>query len=325
MTDGNALMLATANGAAVSVPALIAAAGERAERRFLEFFAANIRNPHTRRAYYRAADEFLAWCASIGMPSIAAIQPVHVATWIEASTRRLAAPSVKQRLAALRHLFDWLVNGQVVPINPAHTVRGPRHVVTIGQTPVLDPAEARALLDSIDTGNHAGLRDRALIALMVYSFARIGAALGMTVEDVYTQNRRLWVRLREKGGKRHAMPCHHNLEEYLVAYLEGAGLRSDPKGPLFCTIGRGTRKLTRTVLPQANAYAMIRRRAAAAGIATKLGNHSFRATGITAYLKNGGTLEKAAAMANHASTRTTQLYDRRREEVSLNEVERIVI
>ena len=127
-----------------ALPALIAAANERSRARFLEFFAANIRNPHTRRAYYRAAEEFLTWCASAGVPSIASVQPVHVATWIEASTRELAAPSVKQRLAALRHLFDWLVNGQVVPVNPAHTVRGPRHVVTSGQTPVLDPAEARA-------------------------------------------------------------------------------------------------------------------------------------------------------------------------------------
>jgi integrase/recombinase XerC len=145
--------------------------------------------------------------------SIADVQPVHVATWIEAGTRELAAPSVKQRLAAIRHLFDWLVTGQVVPVNPAGSVRGPRHVVTCGQTPVLDPSEARALLDSIDTTSVMGLRDRALIGLMVYSFAGIGAALGMTVEDVFTQNRRLWVRLREKGAKRHAMPCHHNLEE----------------------------------------------------------------------------------------------------------------
>ena len=291
--------------------------------RFLEFFAASIGNPHTRRAYGRAAEEFLAWCASAGVPSIVALQPVHVATWIEASTRELAAPSVKQRLAALRHLFDWLVNGQVIPINPAHTVRGPRHVVTSGQTPVLDRRGAYAARQH----RHRQSRwsARALIGLMVYSFARIGAALGMAVEDVYTQNRRIWVRLREKGGKRHAKPCHHNLEEYLTAYLDGAELRNDPKGPLFRTIGRGTGKLTRTVLPQANAYAIIGRRAAAAGIATKLGNHSFRATGITAYLKNGGTLEKAAAMANHASTRTTQLYDRRRDQVSLDEVERIVI
>src|ERR1700686_4253100 len=139
-----------------SLPTLVAAAGERASMRFLEFFAANIRNPHTRRAYARAADEFLGWCASVGVPSIAAVQPVHVAAWIEAATRELAAPSVKQRLAAIRHLFDWLVTGQVVPINPAHAVRGPSHIVTTGQTPVLDPAEARALLDSIDTSTPAG-------------------------------------------------------------------------------------------------------------------------------------------------------------------------
>jgi hypothetical protein len=140
-------------------------------------------------------------------------------------------------------------------------------------------AQGRRMLDSIDVSTHAGLRDRALIGLMVYSLARIRAALGMAVEDVYTQNRRLWVRLREKGGKRHAMPCHHNLDEYLTAYLDGAGLRDDPKGPLFRTIGRGTGKLTRTVLPQANAYAMIRRRATAAGIATRLGNHSLQGNG----------------------------------------------
>ena len=148
----------------------------------------------------------------------------------------LAAPSIKQRLAALRHLFDWLVVGQVVPTNPAASVRGPQHVVRGGKTPVLDPAEARTLLDSIDTSKPVGLRDRALIALMVYSFARVGAALSMKIEDVYTQSRRLWLRLHEKGGKEHKMPCHHNLEEYLTAYIDGCGLRDDPKGPLFRTI-----------------------------------------------------------------------------------------
>ena len=305
------------------VPALVVAAGERASLRFLEFFAGTLRNAHTRRAYARAVESFLGWCEGVGVPSIAAVQPLHVATWIELQTRVRAAPSVKQQLAALRHLFDWLVMGQVIPTNPAASVRGPSHVVRQGKTPVLEPAEARALLDAIDVTTQAGLRDRALIALMIYSFARIGAAVAMKVEDVFTQNRRLWVRLREKGGKAHAMPCHHSLEEYLHAYLDQAGIAGDRKGPLFRTIGRGTARLTRTPLPQANAYAMIGRRAVAAGIETKVGNHSFRATGITAYLKNGGTLEKAAAMANHASTRTTQLYDRRREEMSLDEIERI--
>jgi len=309
----------------VVLPALITSAGDQAQMRFLEFFTANIRNPNTRRAYARAASDFLAWCQLHGIASIAAVQPIHVATWIEQLAADLSAPTVKQRLAAIRHLFDWLVTGQIVPVNPAASVRGPSHQARRGKTPVLEPAEARALFDAIDVTTIAGLRDRALIGLMVYSFARIGAALGMKVEDVYVQQRRLWVRLHEKGGKRHEMPCHHNLDAYLHAYIDAAGIADDAKGPLFRTIGRGTGKLTATPLPQANAYAMVRRRAMDAGIATRIGNHSFRATGITAYLKNGGTLEKAAQIANHASTRTTQLYDRRSDEASLDEIERVLI
>ncbi len=309
----------------LALPALIAAADERARLRFLEFFAVTIRNPHTRRAYARAASEFLAWCEARSVASIAGVQPLHVAAWIEALGREVSAPTVKQQLAAVRHLFDWLVTGQVVPVNPAASVRGPAHSVRRGKTPVLDPKEARALLDAIDVGTPAGLRDRALIGLMVYSFARIGAALAMRVEDVFMQNRRLWVRLHEKGGKRHEMPCHHSLEHYLAEYLDGCDLRARAKGPLFRTIARGTKRLSDTPLPQANAFAMVRRRAAAAEIGTAIGNHSFRATGITAYLKNGGTLETAATMANHSSTRTTQLYDRRPDDVTLDEVERVLI
>ena len=308
-----------------ALPALVVAAGESAQLRFLEFFTANIRNPHTRRAYAQGVSEFLSWCEMAGVQSIGAVQPTHVAAYIELLARERSAPTAKQRLAGIRHLFDWLVIGQVVKANPAASVRGPTHIVKKGKTPVLSPKEARRILESVDVSTQAGLRDRALIGLMVYSFARIGAALAMKVDDVYVQNRRLWVRLHEKGGKRHEMPCHHNLESYLEAYLDGSGIRQDPKGPLFRTVGRNTRLLTRTPLPQANAYAMIRRRAAAAGIKTRIGNHTFRATGITAYLKNGGTLEQAAAMANHASTRTTQLYDRRRDEMTLDEVERILI
>lgn len=315
--------LVLSSSIAAQVPALVSHAGERAAVRFLEFFTANIRNANTRRAYARAVNEFLSWCHNVGVPDLGAVAPLHVASWIELQTQTLAAPSVRQRLAAMRHLFDWLVVGQVVPHNPAASVRGPSHTARTGKTPVLDPSEARQLLDSLDVSTPAGLRDRALIALMVFSFARIGAALAMKVEDVYTQNRRLWVRLREKGGKQHAMPCHHLLEEYLHAYLVQTGIEGDVKGPLFRTIGRGTGQLSPTVLSQANAHAMVRRRALAAGIQTLIGNHTFRATGITAYLKNGGSLENAAAMANHASTRTTQLYDRRRDDISLDEVEKI--
>ena len=159
----------------------------------------------------------------------------------------MSAPSVKQKLPAIRHLFDWLVMGHVVDVNPSASVRGPSHVMRQGKTLVLDPAEARGVIDSIDVTAPVGLRDQTLIALMVYSFARIGAALGIEAEDADTQNRRLWARLREKGGKAHAMPCHHSLEAYLIAYVEVAGLDKDPEGPLFRTIGRTTgRPLTRT-------------------------------------------------------------------------------
>jgi site-specific recombinase XerD len=194
-----------------AAPPLIAAAGESAKLRFVEFFTANIRNRNTRRAYAQAVSEFLAWCEHHRVPSITAVQPVHVAGYIDQLTRARSAPTAKQRLSAIRHLFDWLVVGQVMPVNPASSVRGPSHVVKRGKTPVLSPEEARRVLDAIDVSTHAGLRDRALIALMVFSFARIGAALAMKVEDVFAQTRRLWVRLREKGGKRHEMPCHHNL------------------------------------------------------------------------------------------------------------------
>jgi site-specific recombinase XerD len=186
--------------ATYAVPAIIAAAGELARVRFLEFFVANLSNSHTRRAYGRAVAEFLAWCDDAGVPSIAAVRPLDVAAWIEAQTREHAAPTVKLRLAAIRHLFDWFVTGQVVLVNPASSVRSPSHVATAGKASVLAPEEARVLIDSINVTMIASLRERALIGLMIHSFARIGAALGMKIEDVFTRNRRLWVRLREKGG-----------------------------------------------------------------------------------------------------------------------------
>ena len=306
-------------------PALVAAAGARASYRFLEFFTAQIRNPHTRRAYARAAGEFFDWLEAKGVTQLAAIESVHVATYIEQLSRARSAPTAKLRLAALRHLFDWMVIGQIMPTNPAAAVRGPRHIVRRGKTPVLDPAEARQLIDAIDTTTVIGLRDRALIGLMVYSFARIGAAIGMRVEDVYHAEPPAMGALAREGRQaaRHAVPSQSRI--LLHEYIDGAGLASDPKALLFQTYSRATGQLTGNPLPQANAYAMIQRRARAAEITTKIGNHTFRATGVTAYLKNGGTLERAAQMANHASTRTTQLYDRRAEEVTLDEVERILV
>jgi integrase/recombinase XerD len=232
---------------------------------------------------------------------------------------------VEQHLAGLRMLFDWLVVGHIMDVNPAHAVRGPKHVVKKGKTPVLTADEARILLDSIDTSMVMGLRDRALIALMAYSFARIGAVVAMKVEDYFVQGRRSWVRLYEKGGKRHEVPAHHNLDAYIEAYIKVAGLEGDQKGLLFRTVAGKTGRLTALPLSQADAYRMIRRRAKTARIKTRIGNHTFRATGITAYLKNGGKLEIAQQIAAHESSCTTGLYDRRDDDVNLDEVERIGI
>jgi site-specific recombinase XerD len=307
------------------LPAAIERAGKSAGKRFLEFFTAEIRNPNTRRAYARAAGEFFLWCEERGLRELGTIEPMHVAAWVETLLKiGQSKPTVKQKLAAVRMLFDWLVVGQVVPVNPGAVVRGPKHSTKKGKTPVLSADEARELLDSIDTKTLIGLRDRALIAVMAYTFARVGAVIGMKVQDCFTQSRRLWVRLHEKGGKHHEMPCHHNLEQYLSEYIEALG-DADVKLPLFRTAAGRTGELTSSPMSQSDAYRMIRRRAAAAGIRTKIGNHTFRATGITTYLKNGGKLEVAQAMAAHESARTTGLYDRRGDDVSLDEIERIAI
>ena len=295
----------------------------KAAQRVLEFFTAQINNDHTRKAYLNATRRFADWCAAHGLQQLDQVQAFHVAAFVKHLQGQFAPPTVKQHLAALRMLFDWLVTGHVIAVNPAHAVRGPKYVVRKGKTPVLQADEARTLLDMIDTGTLIGLRDRALIGTMVYTFARVNAALGMKVKDYFIQGRRGWVRLHEKGGKEHEVPCHHTLERFLDDYIAAAGIAGDADGPLFRSVGRRTGR--GEVLWQQDVYRMIQRRAAAAGIATKIGNHTFRATGITAYLKNGGTLEHAQTIANHSSPRTTKLYDRRSDEISLDEVEKIVI
>ena len=315
----------------------------QAAKRMLEFFTAQINNPHTRRAYLNAARRFAAWCEEHQIGRLAEVQPVHVAAFIQDLQGQFAPATVKQHLAALRVLFDWLVTGQVLALNPAHAVRGPRYSLKTGKTPVLTAEEARALLDSIRTVRTVqhgdgtdteeplgeplllGLRDRALIGAMVYTFARVGAVLRMRVRDYFLQGRRGWVRLHQKGGKEHVVPCHHNLELYLDSYLAAAGIAGDLDGPLFRTAAGRSGQLTANPLWQQDAYRMIQRRAKAAGIQTRIGNHTFRATGITAYLNNNGALETAQHIANHQSPRTTMLYDRRQEEISLDEVEKIAI
>ena len=228
-------------------------------KRFLEFFAATIRNKNTRTAYLPCRHRFFAWCEHTSSAA-RDIEPLHVAAYIEAIAKDFEKPTVKQHLAAIRMLFDWLVTGQVVATNPAHAVRGPKHVVKTGKTTVLDAEQARLLLDSIDTSTVVGLRDRALISVMTFAFARIGAVVAMRVEDYYPKGKRWWVRLHEKGGKRHEMPAHHNLEAYLDSYIEAAGIRDGGKAPLFRSAAGRTGTLTEKPMNRVDAWRMIQRR-----------------------------------------------------------------
>ena len=316
-----------------AVPALIDAAGERASRRFLEFFTAEIRNRNTRLAYVRAVLPFLDWCEERGL-TLERIEPVMVAAYIEqlgATPSRnprvknrefLSKPTIKQNLAAIRGLFDYLVTGGILPFNPASSVRGPKYTIKHGKTPVLNVEEIRQLFAAIDTTKLIGLRDRALIAVMFYTFARIGAVVSMRVEDYYQQGKRWFIRLHEKGGKYHTLEAHHKLEEYLDAYLDATGLSQKKKSPLFPTLYR-RQALSDEPLPRHKAWQMIKRRSKAADLSTTTSPHSWRGSGITEYLRNGGSLETAQEIAAHESSRTTKLYDRSQGEITLDEIERI--
>ncbi len=221
------------------VPALVADTHRDAGERFLEYFAATIRNANTRAAYMNAVADFLRFEPVAGLGSLAEVRSIHVSAYIEAIGDRFAPQTVKQRLAALRGLFDWLARHGVLETNPAAPVRGPAYTTKRGKTPILTAAEAKRLIESIETDSLVGLRDRALVAVMVYSFARVSAAVGMDVEDLVQTAGRSWLRLHEKGGKVHEMPVHHRLLEHLDAYIAVLG-PAEAKASLFrAALGRG--------------------------------------------------------------------------------------
>ena len=300
------------------IPELIAAAGAQVTETYIDFFTATIRNRNTRQAYARACWQFFDWCAAHGL-ELTTVRPFHVAAWIEDFPG--SKPTIKQKLAAVRMLYDFLVVRQITTSNPAHAVRGPKYVVKKGKTPVWSREDAKTLLDSIPKDSVAGLRDLALIAAMFYSFARVSAVLKLKVDDYYHNGARRRLRLHEKGGKEHEMPVHHLLEQILDEYIVAAGLQSGQ--PLFQSVNSAGTAVTGRALNRYNAWAAIRKRAKAAGFLTPVGCHTWRATGITIYLENDGRLEHAQQMAGHESPRTTKLYDRTKDEITLSEVERI--
>ena len=308
--------IARPGAAAVALPEVIVDAGPAAVERFLEFFAAAIANDRTRAAYGQAAGQFLAWCASRGL-TLRAIAPLHVAAYIPdapgVGADGEAAPG--RHPGALR-----LARGPPgAAREPGRGRAGPEARRDEGRDAGADAGRDAGAPRSDRHGTLVGLRDRALLSVLVYSFARVSAAVGMRRQDYFRQGTRGWLRLHEKGGKRHDVPAHYRAEEAVEVYLD-----DDAKAPLFQSVDRAG-GLSGRPLGRRAVLAMIKRRAVAAGLPASTCCHTFRATGITAYLSNGGTLEHAQRIAGHASPKTTKLYDRTADTITLDEIERIVI
>jgi site-specific recombinase XerD len=279
----------------IPVPAIIAAAGDKASEHFLEFFAATLRNKNTRAAYVQAIAQFCRWCKEHKL-ELAGIRPLHVSAYIE--SKPLTAPSVKQHLAAIRGLFNWLVVKQVVPENPALFVKGPKFSRQVGITPIMEAEQVRQLLDSIPLtrkikipkkhgGGHKevpdlkGLRDRAAIAIMSYTFARVSAVIGLERGDYRMEGKRARLRLLEKGSKEKLVWLHREATEFLDAYIAEAGV-DNAEAPLFQSLDKAHR-LTGEAVDRRNMLEMVKARCKAAGLSETFCNHTFRGTGITVF------------------------------------------
>ena len=304
-------------------PALIDSAGSAAKFAWEEFIFARIRNPYTRIAYGRAVNQFLRHCELLGR-ELPQISPRDVASYLDGLT--LAPATKKLHLAGLRHFFDTLVTRHVIVLNPALSVRGERLQVLEGKTPEFTIDQARRLLKGIDTSNVIGLRDRAIIGILIYTASRRGAVAKLRRGDFYDIGEQHCFRFSEKGGKSREIPVRHDLTHFVLEYIVAAGLEFSEKAtPLFRSTIRRTKNLTMNGLTGADIGRMVKRRILDAGLPSRLSPHSFRVTTITDLLSQGVPLEDVQNLAGHADPRTTRLYDRRHRKVTRNIVERISI
>jgi site-specific recombinase XerD len=305
------------------VPQQITAAGTAARFAWEEFFAGHLRNRHTRIAYERSVCRFLAWLELHGI-ELPRVTPGMVGAYFDQHTGSI--PTKKLELAALRALFDCLVNRHVVLLNPAASVRGERYRAIEGLTPEITPQQARTLLDSIDTSTPAGLRDKCIIAVLIYTAARAGAVAGLRRRNLMNEGTQYVLRFGEKGGKQREIPVRHDLEQLLLQYIKAADLaEAAGDSPLFRTVAGKSRQLTGNPLTSIDICRMVKRRLRKAGLPDRLSPHSFRVCTITDLLSQGVALEDVQYLAGHADPRTTRLYDRRQRKVSRNVVERISV
>lgn len=313
-------------GPAAALPAILERAGPAAVFAAEEFFFGKLRNEHTRAAYLRAVRLFLAWCEQRGL-ELARVAPKDVGQYLDGLRKNnLSVATRKLHLAALRHFLDGLVTRHAILLNPALSVRGERYQVMEGKTPEITVAGARELLKSIDTARLVGLRDRAIVAILIYTASRAGAVAKLRRASFYHAGGQWMLHFEEKGGKSREIPVRHDLEAMLFAYLDAAGLRDAAKdAPLFRTAVRKTDQLTDRGMHVLDICRMVKRRLRDAGLPGRLSPHSFRVTTITDLLEQGVPLEDVQRLAGHADPRTTRLYDRRQKRITRNIVERISV
>jgi site-specific recombinase XerD len=277
---------------------LVVAGGPAAEFAWEEFLFGRIRNEHTRRAYGRAVGRFLAWCQGRGL-DLPRIAPRDVGVYLDLLPG--STPTKKLHLAALRHFFDQLVTRHAVILNPAASVRAQRYQVV-------------------------GLRDRAIIGILVYTAARVWAVAKLRMRDYFDAGDQYCLRFAEKGGKSREIPVRHDLRQFLSSYVASAGISdSAPEAPLFRSAIRRTGRLTDSGMTADDMSRMVKRRMRKAGLPSRLSPHSFRVATITDLLAQGVPLEDVQHLAGHADPRTTRLHDRRQRRVTRNIVERISI
>ncbi len=306
-----------------SVPILIERSGAAARFAWEEFIYGKIRNPHTRAAYERAIRQFLAHCNALNK-QLPTVSPRDVGSYLD--EQDYAPATKKLHLSAIRHFFDTLVTRHVIILNPAHSVRGERLQVVEGKTPEITVPQARRLMQSLDTCHVVGLRDRAVIAIMIYTAARVGAVATLRRGDFYDIGDQYCLRFAEKGGKSREIPVRHDLQQFIADYLvAGSTEYADKSEPLFRTTLRKTRKLTQNPMTTGDMSRMVKRRMKDAGLPSRLSPHSFRVTTITDLLSQGVPLEDVQNLAGHADPRTTRLYDRRKRKITRNIVERISV
>lgn len=312
---------------AAELPDIIHRAGANAVFAAQEFFSGMIRNAHTRRAYLKAVTDFLDWIANHGRAELAQIAPWDVGQYFEEmATAGTSIATRNMRLSALRHFFDNLVTRHAIALNPARTVRGEKLNVMEGRTPEIPVKEVRKLLASIDTSHIVGLRDRAILAVMVFTASRRSAVAKLRLSDFYHAGQQWMLHFAEKGGKSREIPVRHDLEQIITDYIDAAGLRGAQKDtPLFQRAMKKQRRLSGKALGGDDIYRMMKRRLKDFDLPLLYSPHSFRVTTITDLLEQNVPREDVQHLAGHADARTTGLYDRRKKKISRNIVERISV